>query len=157
MNDKNIRQIIADSSFFAGLSAESVDFLAAHATQRTLGQGKVLFHPGDAAESFLLMLSGHLALVIPALEGPELELQDIGPDQVVGWSWLIPPHRWTMMGRARSDMEYLEFDGKAVLEKCESDPAFGFAFSLRFSALMSERLQFAGRRMMQEWRPPGFA
>jgi hypothetical protein len=27
----------------------------------------------------------------------------------------------------------------------------------RFSALMSERLGFARRKMMQEWQPPGFA
>lgn len=157
MNDNDIRRTIADSSFFAGLNDKAIDFLAAHARRRELGRGKVLFHPGDAAESFVLILKGHLSLVIPALEGPELELQDIGPDQVVGWSWLIPPHRWTMLSRARSDIECLEFDGKSILTECEADPKFGLDFCRRFSSLMSERLQFAGRRMMQEWRPPGFA
>jgi CRP-like cAMP-binding protein len=98
-----------------------------------------------------------LSLGIPALEGPSLELQDLGPGQIAGWSWLFPPNVWNFQARARTDIELIAFDGAAVYSHCEADPAFGYQLIKRFSALMSERLQFARTRMMQEWKPLGFA
>jgi CRP/FNR family cyclic AMP-dependent transcriptional regulator len=157
MNDSSIRHLVADSEFFSGLDDEAIDFLASHASRLRLDRGKVLFQQGDRAEHFYLLLSGRVSLEIPALEGPALELQDIGPGKIAGWSWLLPPNRWNFQARARSDSELLAFDGKAVLAHCEENPRFGYELVKRFSALMSERLQFARTRMMQEFKPPGFA
>lgn len=157
MTNDDIRQLVADSQFFSGLTSDAIDFLADHAARRELAEGKVLFHHGDEARHFFLLLDGHLSLRIPALEGPSLELQDIGPGQIAGWSWLIPPKRWHFQARARTPIRFLEFDGVAILEHCEEDPRFGYELIRRFSALMSERLQFARQKMMQEWKPLGFA
>lgn len=157
MADKNTRQIIAESRFFSGLSAESLDFLAAHAGLKKLAAGKVLFQYGDRATQFFLVLEGHLSLEIAAIEGPALELQDLGPGRIAGWSWLISPNRWNFQARARTAIEYLEFDGTAVFAECERNPKFGYELLKRFSTLMSERLQFARQKMMQEWKPLGFA
>jgi len=157
MTESSLGQLIADSNFFAGLDDSAIDFLAAHAKQRHLDSGQVLFHQGNRAEHFYLLLSGHLSLGIPALEGPALELQDLGPGQIAGWSWLMPPNLWNFQARARTAIEFLEFDGIAILAHCEEDPRFGFELVKRFSALMSERLQFARQKMMQEWKPLGFA
>lgn len=157
MNDNNIRQIVGDNDFFAGLEQGALDYLAEHVTRRQLGDGKVLFHQGDKAKHFYLLISGHLSLGIPALEGPSLELQDIGPGQVTGWSWLMPPNLWNFQARARTPIDFLEFDGEAVLQHCDEEPAFGYPLVKRFSSLMSERLQFARLKMMDEWKPLGFA
>lgn len=157
MTDASIRKIIADSRFFSGLDDDAIDFLAGNAVRRTLDSGQVLFHQGDRAEQFYLLLAGHLSLGIPALEGPALELQDIGPGQIAGWSWLMPPNLWNFQARARTAIEFLEFDGVAILAHCEAEPRFGYELMKRFSALMSERLQFARQKMMQEWKPLGFA
>ena len=157
MNDKNIRQMIADSAFFAGLGDEAIGFLSLHAEHRGLAAGRVLFQQGDRARHFYLVLEGHVSLGIPALEGPALELQDLGPGEIAGWSWLLPPNVWNFQARARTAVEFLEFDGAAVLERCESEPRFGYELIKRFSALMSERLKFARDKMMQAWRPAGFA
>jgi len=157
MSDTSIRQIIADSKFFSGLGDDAIDFLTANARENQLAAGKVLFHHGDSAEDFYLLREGHLSLEIPAIEGPVLELQDIGPGEIAGWSWLIPPHRWRFQARARTAIEYLEFDGSAVLGRCEKDPRFGYELVKWFSTLMSERLDFARIKMMEEWKPLGFA
>jgi CRP-like cAMP-binding protein len=157
MNDENNRRFLADSRFFAGLSDPALSYLGARAQHRRLAAGKVLFQQGDDARHFHLLLEGHLSLGIPALEGPSLELQDLGPGEIAGWSWLLPPHRWNFQARARTTVEFLEFDGVAILAHCEEDPKFGYELIKRFSALMSERLQFARQKMMQAWRPAGFA
>jgi CRP-like cAMP-binding protein len=157
MPTSDFQRTIANSQYFAGLDAAAIEFLAAHARSKQLGEGKVLFHDGDKAAHFYLLLDGHVSLEIPAIEGPALELQDIGPGKVTGWSWLIPPHIWKFQARARTAIDYLEFDGTAILANCEADPGFGYQLIRRFSTLMSERLQFARRKMMDEWKPLGFA
>lgn len=144
-------------TFFAGLPENHLRFLADHATRRELNAGDVLFRLGDNARYFFLMLSGHVSVEIAAIEGPALLLQGLAPGDVVGWSWLIAPHRWNFQARATLPAEVLQFDGAAVLEHCEQDPRFGYELLKRFSALMSERLQVARNRMMQEWKPAGFA
>jgi CRP/FNR family cyclic AMP-dependent transcriptional regulator len=157
MAENDIREIIAESRLFAGMPDAAIDFLAAHSVRKHLDAGQVLFHHGARADRFYLMLDGHLSLEVPAIEGPSLQLQDIGPGQTAGWSWAIPPHRWHFQARAKTGIDYLEFDGDAVLANCEADPEFGYQVIRRFSTLMSERLDFARQRFMQEWKPLGFA
>ena len=98
-----------------------------------------------------------VSVEVVAIEGPALELQSLGPGTVVGWSWLIPPYKWSFQARVTAPGEVIEFDGAAVLDHCEDNPRFGYELLKRFSGLMSERLQFARQKMMQEWNPRGFA
>jgi CRP/FNR family cyclic AMP-dependent transcriptional regulator len=117
----------------------------------------VLFQQGKVADKFYLVLKGQVSVQVPALVGPPLELQVLGDNQILGWSWLIPPYRWNFMARAVEDTELLEFDGHAILARCEKDPKFGYELLKRFTALMSERLNAARQKMMDQWNPPGFA
>ena len=157
MSESTRHRTISSNDFFAGLDAEEIDFLTEHCVERQFAAGQVLFHQGDSAKSFFLIRDGHVALEIPAIEGPSLELQDLGPGRIVGWSWLIPPGRWTFQARAGTAVDLLEFDGEAILARCEADPRFGYNLSKRFSELMSERLRFSRKKMMDEWKPLGFA
>jgi CRP-like cAMP-binding protein len=157
MADATIKSLIGQSELFAGLSVGFTDFLAAHATMRLVRKNEVLFTYGDHADHFYLVSGGHISIEVAAIAGPELELQDLGPGAIVGWSWLIPPHRWSFNGRAKSPAEVVEFDGKAVLARCEQDPRFGYELLKRFATLMSERLNLARQKMMEAWSPAGFA
>lgn len=157
MNGKNIRKRLEERATFGELARESRDFLAAHARTRRLEENEVVFHFGERAQTFYLILEGHVSVEVAAIEGPALPLQDLGPGMVLGWSWLIPPHRWSFQARAKTPVELIEFDGEAVLTECEANPAFGYELLKCFSTLMSERLQRARQRMIEEWRPPGFA
>jgi CRP-like cAMP-binding protein len=157
MAEASIRSRVAESELFAGLAADFIDYLAAHAALRQVRKDAVVFRYGDRADHFYLVSSGHIAVEVAAIAGPVLELQDLGPGAVVGWSWLIPPHRWNFNARAMSPAEVIEFDGNAVLARCEEDPRFGYELLKRFATLMSERLSFARQKMMEAWSPAGFA
>ena len=74
-----------------------------------------------------------------------------------GWSWLIAPYEWHFNARASGSTRVLEFDGKALLQRCEDDAEFGYPLLRRFSELMARRLDAAQRKMMDQWSPPGFA
>lgn len=157
MTDESIVTLLAGQAFFQGLSSEAIDFLAANAKPRQLEEGEILFERGQPADRFYLLRSGRITVGVPAIEGPSLEVQSLGADEVLGWSWLIAPYKWNFQARAKQATEVLEFDGKAARERCESDPRFGYEVLKRFSSLMSERLEAARTKMMEEWNPPGFA
>ena len=148
---------LSQETFFAGLDVAHMRYLINHAREREYARGEVLFRQGERATTFYLVTAGEVVVEIPAITGPALELQRLGDGQILGWSWMIPPYRWTFMARAEEDARVLEFDGEAILAHCEEDPAFGYALLKRFTVLMTERLESARRTMMDEWNPPGFA
>lgn len=152
-----IESRLAASEFFSKLGPDHVRFVAAHAKARSVAKGEVLFRYGDPADHFYLVENGHVSVEVAAITGPALELQDLGPGSVLGWSWLIAPHSWSFQARAKTAVELLEFEGRSILAHCEEDPRFGYEVLRLFAALMSERLHFARRKMMEAWNPPGFA
>jgi len=157
MMERSIASLLTEETFFHGLSSEFIAFLAVHAAERKVAKGEILFEHGQHADRFYLLRDGRITIEVPAISGPALEVQSLGAGQVLGWSWLIPPYKWSFQARAMQDTDVLEFDGRATLERCESDPRFGYEMMKRFSALMSERLEAARAKIMEEWNPPGFA
>jgi CRP-like cAMP-binding protein len=157
MADLPLHDVLSKHSFFSGLAPAYLDLLARAASSRRLARDEVLFAYGKKASSFYLIRSGRVSVEVAAIEGPALELQVLGPDAVLGWSWLIAPYRWSFQARALEAAEVLEFDGRALLAAAEKDSNLESELLKRFSALMSERLGFAREKMMAEWKPSGFA
>ncbi|MFV8834205.1 Crp/Fnr family transcriptional regulator [Aquisalimonas sp.] len=157
MTTADVSAQLRQQPFFADLDEYVIQQLSRCATPRTLPRGDVLFRQGEVSDAFYLVTQGEILIEIPAISGPALEIQRLTEGQILGWSWLIPPYKWTFQARAEADTELLAFDGAAILAHCEEEPAFGYAVLKKFSALMSERLEAARRRMMDEWNPPGFA
>ncbi len=157
MQQADIKQLLTDKGVFAGLPEGHLAVLAEHATERELAADEVLARQGDAAEAFYLVLEGALVIEVPAIAGPRLEITRLAKGEVFGWSWLIAPYEWHFNARASGPTRVLEFDGKALLQRCEDDPEFGYPLLRRFSELMARRLDAAQRKMMDQWSPPGFA
>ncbi len=157
MSKLSIEDYLSTHKFFSGLDESSMKFLSESATRILIKRDDVLFQQGESADKFYLLLNGRVSVQVPALVGPALEMQSLGKDQMLGWSWLIPPYRWNFQARVVEDSELLEFDGGAILARCEEDPKFGYQLLKRFAALMSERLDAARQNMMDHWNPPGFA
>ncbi len=153
----SIANILSDQPFFTGLERAHIELLAAYAIPRALEQDELVFRHQEPARHFYLIRNGTVVLEVPAISGPRLEVQSLGADEILGWSWLIPPYRWHFNARAEEPTELLQFDGAVILEHCEEEPAFGYQILKRFSALMSERLHAARERMIDQWDPPGFA
>lgn len=157
MTDGSISQELANEGFFAGLDSAYMQFLVEHAERQHAPADKILFRHGHHADWFYLISRGEVSIEIPAIEGPTLQLQSLGPGRILGWSWLIPPYKWSFRARAEQDSDLIAINGEAVLARCEEDPRFGYDLFKRFSSLMSRRLSEARDRMMEEWTPAGFA
>ena len=141
----------------AALGETQLRRLLAHARELQVGAGTTLFRQGDAADRFYVLREGAVQVGVPAINGPELEVQSLGPGDVIGWSWLIEPYRWAFDARVTRDARLLAFNGPEIIAECERDPALGYALFKVFAGLMSTRLHAARTRMMESWAPPGWA
>ncbi len=157
MNQSQIQQYLASHDLFRGLPDADLAFLASQAAVTEATEGQLLARQGDRADRFLIILEGEIVVEVPAIAGPPLEITRLAKDQVFGWSWLIEPYRTHFNARAARAARLLDFDGTAILQRAEQDPAFGYGLFKRFSALMGQRLESAQRKMMDQWSPSGFA
>jgi CRP-like cAMP-binding protein len=157
MSNQSITEYLSAHEFFSQFRDDDLKFLCECSSTREIKKGQILFLQGEHADKFYVVRSGLISIQMPAIMGPTLEIQTVDEDQVLGWSWLISPYRWNFQTKAEEDSELLQFDGVAILARCEQEPKFGYELLKKFAGLMSVRLNAARQKMMNEWNPIGFA
>jgi CRP-like cAMP-binding protein len=157
MSNQSITEYLSAHEFFSEFRDDDLKFLCECSSTREIKKGQILFLQGEHADKFYVVRSGLISIQMPAIMGPTLEIQTVDEDQVLGWSWLISPYRWNFQTKAEEDSELLQFDGVAILARCEQEPKFGYELLKKFAGLMSVRLNAARQKMMNEWNPIGFA
>ena len=157
MSQDELIKFLGSHTIFSDLSPAHIESLAKHGKEKAFAAGDLLFRQDEPAEHFYILMDGVIEVEVPSIMGPALLVQTLGADDVLGWSWLIPPYKWTFEAKAKRDSSVLEFDGKALLQACEQDTGFGYALMKRFTGLMSQRLHAARLKMMDSWAPAGWA
>ena len=132
---------LAEHRFFHGMDPGFLSELAAHAYAREFDTGSLLVREGDPAEEFLLLFHGKVALEIELPDRPRRTLQTVGPGEVLGWSWLVPPHRWRLDGRALKPTRVLGLSASHLRSALEARPEQGYRFLLRLVPVIAQRLE----------------
>lgn len=144
---KTIARYLPEHPFFAGLDQQAIELAAGCATNVHVRPGEFLFHEGDPADTFYVLRHGRISIQMRTPTA-EVVLDAAHDGDVVGWSWLIPPYRWTFDARATEDTTAIAFDGLCLRGKCEADPALGYALLQRVVLVMSLRLHSARVRLL---------
>jgi hypothetical protein len=79
--------------------------------------------------------------------GP-LVIDTVGPGQLLGASWLVPPYRWMFDGRTVEAVRAVALDGACIRAKCEDDTGLGFELMKRVAVVIQSRLQSARLRLL---------
>jgi CRP/FNR family transcriptional regulator, cyclic AMP receptor protein len=137
---QTLEHVLRGHEFFAGMDAEYLALIVGCARNVVFGGGAFLFREADPAETFYLVREGAVALEITA-PGRVLTVQTLGAGELVGFSWLMGPHRWQFDGRAVGRVHAIEMDGACLRAKCDADPRLGYDLMQRFALLASRRLQ----------------
>jgi len=151
---RTLRQYLPEHPFFAGLDDASMDLVVGCAQNVRFRAGEVLFRTGEPANTFFVIREGRVALDVHDPRRGSLQVAGAEAGEVVGWSWLVPPHRWVFDARAVTPVRAVALDGACLREKCATDPALGYALMQRVAHVMYERLQDARIRLLDLYGSP---
>jgi CRP/FNR family transcriptional regulator, cyclic AMP receptor protein len=126
--------------FVRGLGTEFLHSMAAHTRPRRYETGTSIAREGDPAREFFLIQTGKVGLELVPHDRPHLTILTLGPGEVFGWSWLVPPHRWRVDARALKPTDVLVVQGNELAALLDAHPSDGYQFLLRLVPVLASRL-----------------
>jgi CRP-like cAMP-binding protein len=145
---QTITEYLPSHPFFAGLDESVIALLAGCAVNTHFRPGQHLFREGEPADTFYVVRHGRISLEVHSPAGPSVVVDSAHDDDVVGWSWLVPPYRWTFDAVATEETSVVSIDGACLRGKCEADQALGYDLLQRVVQVMSTRLHSARVRLL---------
>ena len=97
-----ILDIITNQPLFNGLNADQLRALAASARYRRFRTNELVFHDGNLASRFYLIVTGKVALEAPADDGQPVRFQTAAGGELLGWSWMFASSVRRLQARASS-------------------------------------------------------
>ena len=149
MSNSNIVDMFTQHEFLRGLSERHKMILASGARPFTAKPEQVLAQEGERAHAFFLIRSGHVALESALPGGDSLLIQNVGPGEIVGWSWLVPPHQWQFRCRAVDVVEGISFDADWLRDLCERDESLGYHLLKQLVIVIAQRLAGTRRHLVE--------
>jgi len=136
-----------------GLSSAEVEQVMALGTRITVPSGGALFKLGDPADRIFLVERGRIQLTLPMqVRGREEEIlvEEKSPGQTVGWSALIPPHRFTLSARAPLTSEATALPRERLQQFLEGSPRTAYKISSNLALVIGRRLQLLQTMWLRE-------
>ncbi|HTZ26602.1 MAG TPA: cyclic nucleotide-binding domain-containing protein [Streptosporangiaceae bacterium] len=147
--------LLSGHAFLRGMHPSDVALLADATLAVELPAGHRLFDEGAPAANCWLLTAGQVALDLPVPGRPSLIVETLGSGDVIGFSWLSPPHEWQFGATAVEPTRAFELDGPAVQALCDEHPRLGYQLAMRMLAAAVSRLQATRIRLLDLYAPPG--
>ncbi|GAB7110240.1 cyclic nucleotide-binding domain-containing protein [Streptomyces phaeofaciens JCM 4814] len=142
-------------SLLRSLSAEHRGRLMRVAREVSIPQGTRLFEEGARADRFWIIHTGRIELDMRVPGRRAAVIENLGHNEMVGWSWLFTPHVWHLGAEATTPVRAYEFDATAVRSMCQDDPALGQDISQWVGQILAHRLRSTRTRLLDLYAPYG--
>lgn len=116
--------------------------------------GERLFSAGEEAKSCWIIHSGHVALDISVPGRGDVVIQTVGPGELVGLSWFVPPYRWQFGAIAAEATSASELDTVQLRALAEQDPRSGCRLTMTLFEAALHRLQATRARLLDLYGEP---
>ncbi|MBM4269397.1 MAG: cyclic nucleotide-binding domain-containing protein [Deltaproteobacteria bacterium] len=140
---KDLEHLLREHPFASGLPSAALSLLVGCASNVQYEPGEYLFRTGEPADRFFILRHGEVAVEVYAAGRGRITIETAGEGDVLGWSWLVPPHRWLFDGRAITLTRAIALDGACLRAKCEANHDLGYELLKRVTHVMAERLTSA--------------
>ncbi len=134
------------TDFFKELSDDALSAVISEASMRKFSRDEELIRKGDAADSFFIILKGHLKIVTTDAKGDEIIINKVEPGETVGEMSLIDQRPRSAGVIALEDVEALELTKGVLFELMtkRTDVTLGilqgYSNRLRFSTTYIEKV-----------------
>ena len=84
---------------------------------------------------------GLVSIVVELGLGREQEVQTASRFEIIGWSAMVPPYRYTATVKATERTKALAFDGQELRNLRFSNPELGYALYVGIASVIATRLR----------------
>jgi CRP-like cAMP-binding protein len=152
MQTETLVRALSTHPFLADLGQKHLDFLTGCAKNARFDRDAYLVREGAPAVSLFLIREGRIALESQVPGRGSVQVETLGPGDVLGWSALFPPHFWHLDGRAVEPALTFVIDGECLRNKIESDKDFGYALTRRLLHVVHRRLERARLQQLDVYK-----
>jgi len=138
---KTLEPILSELQVFEGMQAEHLALMAGCAANARFDAGEFIGRQGEPADKFWIIRQGRVAIEIHAPGRGTVTIATVGENEVLGWSWLLPPHQLHFDARALTATRALALDGRCLRNKFSTDHKLGYEVMRRFAPLIVQRLE----------------
>lgn len=140
-----IKQALAASELFKGLTDEELDKVAALGRMEVYEKGAPLFVQGATAESFFIVELGRVALNTGISSGAgankEITVETIKNGQSCGFSAVKGVPVYALSAKALEPVRVISIDGKRLYDLLKENPIIGYKVMSRMVASLSATLR----------------
>lgn len=126
------------------LRANDLEEVMALGVSRTVAEGEVIFGLGDEAREAYIVVSGRVHLTLPIqLDGvhQDVLVEERVEGQLLGWSGLVPPYRFTLQAKAPVATELLALPRSELNALFSRKPDVGYQVISNLARIIGQRLQ----------------
>lgn len=135
-------------AFLSGFDVAEREILSKIASKKQFKAGETIFLQGEDANGFYLIETGLVSLNYELPGKRRIEIQQLGPGEVLGWSWLTEPHKWRFGASAIEDVAASFFRTLDVRKQCARDPKLGYVLMERIADALIQRLQATRHKLL---------
>jgi CRP-like cAMP-binding protein len=145
---KTINDLLSEHPFLKNLSPENLKVVAGCGKNVFFKKGDQVIKEGDTADYFYVIRRGTVALDIDGIQQGPIRIQTIEEGGILGWSWLIPPHKYQFSAVAVEAVDAVALDGKCLRGKCEGNHHLGYELLKAFTAVLATRVRWTRMQLL---------
>lgn len=133
-----------ESDLLRGMAAEDRDRILSLGVSRKMAEGEVVFALGEETDGVYLLQSGRVNLTLPIrIEGRQQDVlvEERKEGQLLGWSGLVPPYRFTLQARTSVQTELLFFPRSGLEALFQDHPGIEARIYANLARIIGQRLQ----------------
>jgi CRP/FNR family cyclic AMP-dependent transcriptional regulator len=129
---------LKQKDIFGGMDRDLVKKIMEIAVTKSHQEGEWLFHAGDPASTFYILLKGHVKLSLGETGHVVYIVNNAG--EAFGWSSLIGRESFSASAECMTQTKLIKFDQEKLQKVLEKDPANSLILFKRLAAILGNRL-----------------
>ncbi len=138
--------ILESLDLFTDLKPDEIEQIASLIHDFKVTEGEVLMRRGDPAHTFFIILSGNFMVHFKKERAFTLHKKG----EVMGWSTVVTPFRYTGTAVAVTEGEVLSIDGQEFLRFIQSNAPLGDKIMKKINTIVAERMPFVTGEINRE-------
>lgn len=144
-------QHLSQFPLFRDLPEDLLAKIAAQAEEMTVAKNEYIFREGEEADKVHFLLKGSIALRVKLTSRPEsITVSFVNrPNEIFGWSGLVPPHHYTASAFCEEDCQILAIPGQTLMQILRENPQAGFVVMQRMAEVIADRLRNSRQALLK--------